>query len=588
MRHLHLTVEPKDFTIPPDLVTQTVAILARKRVGKTYTASVIAEEFCKAKIPFVVLDPTGAWWGLRASADGKGPGFPVVIIGGSHGDVPLEPTAGKVIADLVVEHPGFYVIDLSLTNSNAEQDRFATDFAEQLYRKKSTHPDPLHLFIDEADSFAPQRPFPGQQRMLGAFEAIVRRGGIRGIGVTMITQRASVLNKNVLTQTEVLIALQTTGPQDRAAVQEWVKSHGTKAQQETFMNSLAGLQKGQAWLWSPAWLDVFKLVRIRTRETFNSSATPEVGAQTVEPARLATVDLDALKTKMAATIEKAQADDPKQLRAKILKLEGELNKIRMEPIVPAEPVIKEVPVLPESMLKHLDGIRAFFEEKVVKHLTVLDEIRNEVSQTCAKYSGNYSKIITGKNQSSPATIVPRKAGLVSPKPPIVSGSAQGVSKLSQSQQHILNALIWGEGIGLPYMDKTQLALMADQSPTSGGYFNNLGALRTAGLVDYPGPGAVTLTAEGRSRAEPIDVPTTNAELHDLLCRKLSNSQASILRHVIALYPHAIRKEELAEATGQSPTSGGYFNNLGRLRSLGLIDYPKPGLVIAKPVLFLNV
>src|SRR5690606_8232293 len=28
----------------------------------------------------------------------------------------------------------------------------------------------------------------------------------------------------------------------------------------------------------------------------------------------------------------------------------------------------------------------------------------------------------------------------------------------------------------------------------------------------------------------------------------------------------------------SPTSGGYFNNLGRLRSCGLIDYPEPGLV----------
>lgn len=354
MKHLHIASEPNDFSIPPDLITQTIAILARKRVGKTYTASVIAEEFCKAKLPFVVLDPTGAWWGLRASSDGKAAGYPVIIIGGSHGDVPLEPTAGRVIADLVVDHPGYFVIDLSLTNSNAEQDRFATDFAEQLYRRKSRQPDPLHLFIDEADSFAPQRPFPGQQRMLGAFEAIVRRGGIRGIGVTMITQRPAILNKNVLTQTEVLIALQTTSPQDRAAVQEWVKSHGTREQQETFMNSLAGLQKGQAWIWSPAWLNVFKLVTIRARATFNSSATPEVGAAQRAPSILAPVDLEALKGQMAATIEKAKADDPKTLKAKIAQLERDLAAVHSVPAPHEKVEIVEVPLITDVDLERLE------------------------------------------------------------------------------------------------------------------------------------------------------------------------------------------------------------------------------------------
>lgn len=96
-----------------------------------------------------------------------------------------------------------------------------------------------------------------------------------------------------------------------------------------------------------------------------------------------------------------------------------------------------------------------------------------------------------------------------------------------------------------------------------------------------------LTEAGRARAEAVDVPTTNEDLHDLLYQKLSSSQASILRHVIARYPNAIQKEELAAAATQSPTSSGYSNNLGRLRSLGLIDYPRPGQVVAKPVLFLK-
>lgn len=34
-------------------------------------------------------------------------------------------------------------------------------------------------------------------------------------------------------------------------------------------------------------------------------------------------------------------------------------------------------------------------------------------------------------------------------------------------------------------------------------------------------------------------------------------------------------------------SSGYTNNLGALRSLGLVDYPRPGRVVALPVLFLE-
>jgi hypothetical protein len=61
----------------------------------------------------------------------------------------------------------------------------------------------------------------------------------------------------------------------------------------------------------------------------------------------------------------------------------------------------------------------------------------------------------------------------------------------------------------------------------------------------------------------------------------------ILEQVIAAYPKALTKDELAEHIGVSPTSGGYFNNLGSLRSLGPIDYPQPGTGASLPVLFLE-
>lgn len=69
-----------DLTLPREAVTETFAILAKRGVGKTYTASVLVEEMLKAGLPVVVVDPIGVWWGLRASADGQSAGLPIVVI----------------------------------------------------------------------------------------------------------------------------------------------------------------------------------------------------------------------------------------------------------------------------------------------------------------------------------------------------------------------------------------------------------------------------------------------------------------------------------------------------------------------------
>ena len=60
---------------PLDLVTQTIAILARRGAGKTYTGLSLAEDLLRLNQQIVVLDPQDVWWGLRSSADGKKPGY---------------------------------------------------------------------------------------------------------------------------------------------------------------------------------------------------------------------------------------------------------------------------------------------------------------------------------------------------------------------------------------------------------------------------------------------------------------------------------------------------------------------------------
>lgn len=106
-----------DLSLPAEAVTQTFAILAKRGVGKTYTALVIVEELLKASLRVVVADPVGVCWGLRAGADGRSAGLPIIIFGGDHGDIPLEPSAGGMIADLIVDEEFSAVLDMSLMST---------------------------------------------------------------------------------------------------------------------------------------------------------------------------------------------------------------------------------------------------------------------------------------------------------------------------------------------------------------------------------------------------------------------------------------------------------------------------------------
>ena len=93
----------EDLALPLEAVTEVLAFLGRRGQGKSYAAQKLAELLYEAGAQFVALDPVGIWYGLRLAADGKGPGIPIPVLGGLHGDLPLEPGAGKLVADLIVD-----------------------------------------------------------------------------------------------------------------------------------------------------------------------------------------------------------------------------------------------------------------------------------------------------------------------------------------------------------------------------------------------------------------------------------------------------------------------------------------------------
>jgi hypothetical protein len=251
--------------MPITSATRTFGILAKRGAGKSYTAGVMAEEFYKCKIPFVIFDPIDIYWGLKLDKDGKSKGLPIVVFGIEHADIKLERDMGKRIAQAVVKHNISCVISTFGMPKTAQRN-LISDFAEELLNINNT---PRHIFIEEAHEFVPQRVFGAMGRTFNAVSNLVVMGRNRGIGVTLINQRASTINKDVLTQIDTLLAFRNIAPQDRKALKEWVECHSAEGDFDKFMKSLPSLPTGEGWAWSPEFLQVFERINIRKRETFH-------------------------------------------------------------------------------------------------------------------------------------------------------------------------------------------------------------------------------------------------------------------------------------------------------------------------------
>jgi len=547
MKNLHIS---DDLSLPLEAVTNTHLILARRRVGKSYTAAVMAEEMIKAGLPWVALDPTGVWWGLTSSADGKSEGLPVIVIGGPHGHIPLEPSAGKVIANLVIDHPGWYVIDFSRFNNASDERRFSADFGVQLYRRKQRHPSALHLFVDEADMFVPQKLPKDGKAMFDAFDAIVRRGGVYGLGVTLITQRPAIVNKDVTTQCETLIALQTTAPQDQDPVFDWVSRNGTDEQLKEIKKTLAGLKVGQAWFFSPN-SDVFKLIKIRTRDTFNSSATPKPGAKPIEPKVFANIDIQALGEEITATVERSKQEDPEFLRRQISQLKQDLAVKHLD-AAPAKPTIErvEVPVITDEQLQSLED----YLSGVSRVTQEFREIRLQIEQL---FNGKIDGLNTTALSLSSAIEAAKKVRTMVQPTARVTAVTEPVRK-PQFQValplDVSGTLPEGENKILSIVAQYPNGVTPQQLTVLTGYRRStrntyLQRLGQKGAIEKRG-NRILITDAGRGLVQVVPLPT-GEELRAYWLQELPAGERAVMEILYDAHPGDVDREEIDQRTGYS-------------------------------------
>jgi hypothetical protein len=302
------------------VLTQHIVVLGKTRSGKSSTIRLLVEHLLDTDKPVCVIDPKSDWWGLKSSADGKRAGYPVMIFGGEHADWPLEDEhAGAPVAELLATGNRPAIIDLGGWMVG-ERTRFFIRFAETFFRLTRG---PHWLVIDEVQNFAPQGKVYDVDagKMLHWANRLASEGAGRGITLISASQRPQKVHKDFLTSNETLIAKRVIHPLDRDAIKDWIDGCGDPLKGKEVLESLAGMNRADGWVWSPEAGFGPSLMHFPLFKTYDSFAV-RTAAHKLKG--WASVDLDEVRAKLAAQAEQVRRNDPALLQAEITKLKREL------------------------------------------------------------------------------------------------------------------------------------------------------------------------------------------------------------------------------------------------------------------------
>jgi predicted protein tyrosine phosphatase len=235
------------------LVTGRSCVIGCAGSGKSYLIGVIAEELCKQRIGFCIVDTEGEYSGLKERYD-------LLWVGSAKEcDLNIEEVSLEKLVWVVVERSFPTILDISEV---IQPERYLKAFCKALYKAESRLKIPFLLIIEEADKFAPQK-----GKVIKEIEEISRRGRKRGIGMMISTQRPALVNKNVLSQCSFQFIGKLVVDADLEAVNLFFPRKA-----ET--RKLTQLKKGEFYL-----IGIFKRrkkARVRQRETPHRGATPEL------------------------------------------------------------------------------------------------------------------------------------------------------------------------------------------------------------------------------------------------------------------------------------------------------------------------
>lgn len=550
--------------------------------GKSWLLRRLAEQLF-GHVQVIIIDPEGEFATLRERH-----GYVLI---GKGGETPADTRSAALVATKLLELNASAVCDL-YEMKPADRHRWVQLFLDALIDAPKRLWRPLVVIIDEAHVFAPERG-AGESLASDAVIALATRGRKRGFAAVLATQRLGKLRKDVAAECGNVLVGRTMLDVDRDRAAD-VLGIGGKGDKATFSAEIKLLAPGGFYAIGPALCDTRTLAQVGPVQTSHhepgSSKHAAEAPPTPEKVKRLLPQLADLP-KEAETKARTEAE----LRQELARLTRELAA---KPAAPAAETVK-VPVLEGEDLKvaerladrltaeadKLDGV-------AVKVIARADELRDEavrVRTVIARATapsgnnpGNNSRPSRHDQPQRPAAIT------VSPRPVAASSrlAGGGAAGLTGPEQRIVDAIAWLNSIGVDEPEQVAVAFLAGYTYGGGAFNNPRGALRTKGLVEYAGD-RIRLTEAGSAAANEPGAPLSSEDLHARILDRLPGPESRLLRPLLDAYPAAMTNENLAAAAGYTAGAGAYNNPRGRLRSLGLVEYPAPGQVVARSILFLG-
>jgi hypothetical protein len=604
-----------NISLDVDVLLRTrLLIQANSGQGKSFLLRRMAEQLF-GKVQVILIDPEGEFATLREK-------YGYVLVG-KGGETPADARSAALVAQKLLELKASAVCDL-YEMKPSQRHEWVRLFGEALIDAPKALWHPVVVILDEAHVYIPEKS-AGESEASEAMIGISTRGRKRGFAMVAATQRLGKLRKDFAAELLNVLIGGTVMDIDRKRAGDALGVYGHD--QREFFDAIKLLKPGEFWALGPALCRSYTLFKVGAVQTTHPEAgSAKLTAEPPPPPEAIAKLLPKLADLPKAAEEKAKTEA--ELRGEIRSLKAQLRE---------RPTAQ--PVADRAELQH--EIKAWQDRAALeakRHLDHIGVMKKKVQAGVEKVTRAHQLVEAAmvrvrQSEDEITSIVSEIAAIVPSKAPSVSQNGQSVSQnrgfvssrmqittthepaahdptlppgprgagsirvdmgedgterdeLTGPEQRIIDAIAWQNSIGIEEPDQVAVAFLARYTYGTGGFNNAKGSLRTKGMVEYRGD-RIVLTDAGKRLANAAEEDLTTDELHKRVLSVLPNPEQRILKPLLEAYPKALHDEVLAPLANYKPGVGGFNNPKGKLRTLGLIEYPQPRHSVASKILFLD-
>lgn len=293
-----------------DTVGKFIAVLGIRGSGKTNTAAVILEELLNYNFPLTIVDIDGEYWGLKEK-------YEILVVGKSENvDIEIGIQHAEKIAEISLAKNVPIILDVS-GYAYDEAHKLLLLYFRKLWDLAGKFRKPYEIVIEEAHEFIPQGISDELKRVL---VRIALRGRKRGLGAIILSQRSAKVEKDVLTQAEILFLHKVVHPSDLKVYKDMLP-----VAPKNVSEIINALSTGECVFYCG---EVCTTIQIRIRKTFHAGYTPALGE----------IEIPKLKS----------------ISEEILDLVRNYTNIKTTPLDPQ---------IPQNSLAELESLKELVEEK---------------------------------------------------------------------------------------------------------------------------------------------------------------------------------------------------------------------------------